>query len=202
MNKNSSITTLEEAIVRIDQLTRKKGKPALVAIDGRSGTGKSTIAKKIAQALNGVEINSDNFWSGGSNEEWDKRSPKEKADTAIDWNRLRSEVLEPLRSGKVAKWHSFDWEKGKGLSSTEIVNNPSQLIVLDGAYSSRPELQDLIDLSILIETTNDQVRRQRLIARENEEYMNEWHGRWDVAEDYYFSKVRPRDTFDLIINND
>lgn len=195
-------STLEETIVRIDQLTKENSRPVLVALDGRSGTGKSTIAKKIAQALNGVEINSDNFWTGGSNAEWDKKNPEEKASKAIDWKRLRLEVLIPLLSGKVTKWHSFDWEKGEGLSPTEIINDPTQLIILDGAYSSRPELQDLIDLTILVEISDDHNRRQRLITRENEEYMKDWHGRWDVAEDYYFSEVRPRDSFDLIIKND
>lgn len=196
------LSTLEETKERIRQLIKEKNSPVLVALDGKSGTGKSTIAKQLAEILGGVEINSDNFWSGGPNEEWDKKTPEQKSDKAIDWQRLRSELLIPLLSGKVAKWHSFDWEKGQGLSPTEIINNPSQLIILDGAYSSRPELQDLIDLSILVEVSDDHNRRQRLIARENEGYMKDWHSRWDVAENYYFSKVRPRNSFDLIINND
>ncbi len=194
--------TIEETVELIQQLIKEKDSPVLVALDGRSGTGKSTIAKKLAGSLGGIEINADNFWSGGSNEEWDKRSPEEKSDKAIDWKRLRSEVLIPLLSGEVAKWRSFDWEKGEGLSPTEIINEPKQFIVLDGAYSSRPELQDLIDLSILVEVSDDHNRRLRLITRENKEYMKDWHGRWDVAEDYYFTKIRPNENFDLIINND
>jgi len=31
--------------------------------------------------------------------------------------------------------------------------------------------------------------------------MKDWHGRWDVAEDYYFTDIRPRESFDLIIVN-
>lgn len=203
MNKKLHLlSTLEETKERIQQLIEEKGSTVLVALDGRSGTGKSTIAKQLAESLGGVEINSDNFWSGGSNNEWDMKTPKEKSDQAIDWKRLKTDVLLPLLAGKAARWRSFDWEKGEGLSPTEIINNPSQLIILDGAYSSRPELQDLIDLSILVEVSDDHNRRQRLIERESEEYMKDWHGRWDVAEDYYFSTVRPREVFDVIINND
>lgn len=136
--KLHQLSTLEETKERIQQLIKEKGRPVLVALDGKSGTGKSTIAKQLDESLGGVEINSDNFWSGGKNEEWDKKTPEEKSDQAIDWKRLRSEVLIPLLSGKTAKWHSFNWETGEGLSPTEIVTNPSQLIILDGAYSSRP----------------------------------------------------------------
>ena len=75
------------------------------------------------------------------------------------------------------------------------------MIVLDGVYSARPELADLIDLAILVEAADDTVRRQRLLAREGAPFMDAWHRRWDVAEDYYFTHVRPRSSFDLVITS-
>ncbi len=192
---------LEKTIYKIGQLMNEHQRPILVALDGRSGTGKSTIAKKIAERLGGVEIILDDFWVGGSNEEWDKKSPKEKAETAIDWKRIRTEVLEPLLAGKSATWHPFNWKVGYGLSEKTLHSNPKPLILLDGAYSTRPELQDIIDLSILVEVPDDLHRRARLVVREGEKYMNDWHSRWDVAEDYYFSHIRPRESFDMIILN-
>jgi para-aminobenzoate synthetase len=68
--------------------------------------------------------------------------------------------------------------------------------MLDGAYSSRPELADVIDLSVLIECP-DAARRLRLVEREGEAFMQRWHALWDVAEDYYFRHVRPAEAFDL-----
>jgi uridine kinase len=192
---------LVRAISKIGELMNEKDKPILVALDGRSGTGKSTIAKKIAERLGGVEIIADDFWAGGSNDEWDRKSPKEKAELAIDWKRIRTEVLEPLLAGKSASWQPFDWKAGHGLSQDLLHSEPKPLIVLDGAYSTRPELQDLIDFSILVEIPDDTDRRTRLRERESEEYMNDWHGRWDIAEDYYFSEVRPRESFDFVISN-
>ena len=192
---------IESAISKIEKLMKNNTKSILVALDGRSGTGKSTIAKEIANRLGGVEILADNFWAGGSDEEWDKRTPQEKSNTAIDWKRIRNEVLEPLLSGEPASWRSFDWKAGKGLAKNAIKCNPTKLIVLDGAYSSRPELQDIIDLSILVEAPDDFNRRTRLINREGKNYMDNWHKRWDPAEDYYFSNVRPKSSFDIVIIN-
>ncbi len=193
---------IENVISQIKDLNKKSTKPILVAIDGRSGAGKSTIAKQIASRLNGIAISSDDFWIGGSDEEWDKCTPQEKSDRAIDWKRIRTEVLEPLLEGKPAVWRSFNWKTGVGLTDECIKAKPTKIIVLDGAYSSRPELQDIIDLSILVEISEDTNRRERLIKREGKDYMSSWHKRWDPAEDYYFSSVRPKSSFDIIITND
>lgn len=192
---------LVSAVLKIKELLTMSTTSILVALDGRSGTGKSSIAKELAEQLDGLVIISDDFWVGGSDEEWRKKSPKEKSETAIDWKRLRTQVLEPLLKGKPASWKTFNWEKGEGLSFETIHADPKKLIILDGAYSARPELQDLIDLSILVETRNDHTRRERLLKREGKDFMRNWHSIWDESEDHYFQTVRPKVSFDLVIEN-
>ncbi|MCR4330001.1 MAG: (d)CMP kinase [Candidatus Roizmanbacteria bacterium] len=193
---------IEKAQSIIKKFLKTSNRPMFVAIDGRSGTGKSTIANELAKRLGGVVILSDDFWVGGTDSEWLARKPKERASLAIDWMRIKSDVLEPLLAGKRASWHPFDWEKGSGLSEKYIHADSKQLIILDGAYSTRPELLDLIDLSILVELTNDFIRRERLVKRESREYMTNWHNIWDSAEDYYFTEIKTRASFDIIIAND
>jgi uridine kinase len=195
-NKN-----LGNAIQKVKIKMESTQKPILVALDGRSGTGKTTIAKEISKELGGVVIASDDFWVGGSDDIWFNLKPKERADKAIDWRRLRSDVLDPLLRGEHAVWHPFDWKRGYGLAEENIKCPAAKLIILDGAYSSRPELRDIIDISILVKTPDDSDRRVRLIKREGEEYMKNWHEIWDSAEDYYFTNVRPEESFDLIIEN-
>lgn len=192
---------IEEATSKVKEIMVCRNVPILVALDGRSGSGKSTIAKIIAVRLGGVEITADDFYAGGSDDEWDGRSSQEKVSMVIDWRRLRSEVLEPLLAGRRASWHPFDWNAGKGLAAHYINRDPTPLIVLDGAYSARPELSDIIDLSVLVEVPDDSDRRVRLVKREGKKYMDDWHRRWDPAENYYFSKVRPKTSFDLVIEN-
>lgn len=197
----STIKYIENVIENIKSLIKKKSTTVVVAIDGKSGAGKSTIAEMIASKVGGVYIKTDDFWAGGANKLWDTRSIAQKVELAIDWKRLRKEVLEPLLSGKQAKYHPYDFINDNGLSKEIIVKQPSTVIILDGAYSSRPELEDIIDLKVLVEVLDDNHRRKRLVNREGDAYMLDWHKRWDSAEDYYFSYLRKRDSFNAIIVN-
>jgi len=149
--------------------------------------------------MGGIIVLGDDFFTGGPDAEWDARSTEAKVADCIDWRRLRKEALEPLLAGQIASWHPFNFISGVGLSPEVIQREPAALIILDGAYSCRPELADIVDLSVLIEITDDKLRRQRLLVREGQDFMSSWHKRWDDAEDHCFSQVVPRSKFDLII---
>lgn len=177
-----------------------KNNVLVISIDGRSGSGKTTLAKSLSKLLDGIEIHADDFWTGGSNDIWDVCTPKERAELAIDWKRIRNEVLIPLRKGKQAKWHPFDFVKNEGLVKDAVIREPVQIVFLDGAYSARPEYGQLVDIRVLIKAKNDSDRRKRLVSREGQEYMNDWHSRWDAAENYYFEHVMPEEKFDLMIS--
>jgi len=212
---NRPTLSVETLLGKIREKLKTNVRPFVVALDGQSGAGKSTLAARVAKECGGVVVQGDDFYVGskdGSEQGWDTSSAKDKADLAIDWKRLRREALEPLLSGRIASYRPFDWlgwaraqqfDASKveiGLGDTVITHNPAPLIVLDGVYSTRPELADLIDLKILVETP-DELRRQRLIAREGQDFMKDWHQRWDMAEDYYFIHIRPRSSFDFIMPN-
>lgn len=114
--------------------------PLVVALDGRSGAGKSTVAAVLAREFDAAVLETDDFYAGSAS-----------------------------------------------------------VIVLDGVYSARPELADRVDLAVLV-TLPEAMRRERLLAREGKEFMDAWHARWDVAEHHYFTEVRPRESFDLVLD--
>ena len=183
---------------KIRQIESNPPHPILVALDGRSAAGKSTLAAAVAPLVGAVVIDGDDFYSGGTAESWDAMNAAEKADHCMDWRRQRS-VLEKLAMGETASWHPYDWEADDGsLAPTPVICEPAPVIILDGAYSARPELDDLFDLRVLLDAPAD-LRRAQLIEREGEGHREEWNARWDEAEQWYFGKVMPPESFDLVI---
>ncbi len=187
-----------------------RGRPLYVGLDGRSGAGKSTLAEAITARLEAepndlrvTVIDGDQFYAGGTAESWDRQSPSEKAARVIDWRRQRR-VLQQLRDSGVAEWHPFDWEaedwdrEPVPLASQPICARAGSIVLLEGAYSCRPELHDLLDLRMLLDVPRD-VRRRQLLEREGAAYRADWEARWSAAEDYYFGSVMTPGRFDLVL---
>lgn len=195
-----------EQLLRIIETFLDRGLSIALAIDGPSGAGKSTLAMALAAALPATVVPTDDFFAAQiTSPEWDARTPMERARDAIDWKRLRELALEPLRRGRPAVWSPFDFAAGErsdgsyAMSTRVKRRDPANVVVLDGAYSARPELADLLDLCILIDTS-EAVRRARLEARESPAFLRAWHDRWDAAEAYYFRHVRPASSFDVVVD--
>lgn len=189
-----------EAIVAvIADLLVDRVRPVLVALDGRSGAGKSTLARSVAAEVGAGVIEGDDFYAGGTADEWDAMTPAAKADHCVDWAR-QHEVLTTLASGRDATWFPYDWDADDGrLSSDPKTCRAAPAVILEGAYVARPELTDLLDLRILLDT-DPIVRRFRLLHCEGRAYRTEWEARWSVAEDHYFTSVMPPAAFDLIVH--
>lgn len=185
--------------------------PLVVGLDGRSGSGKSTLAEVLVARLGRDQtgrptvtvIEGDLFYAGGSGATWDLRTAAQKADRVIDWRRQRT-VLEDLLRAGWAEWHPFDWDADDwdaddvSLSREPVRAVAAPVVVLEGAYSCRPELHDLLDLRVLLEIPHE-VRRRRLRDREGDEYHDEWDARWSAAEEHYFGSVMPPHRFDLVL---
>lgn len=181
--------------------------PLVLALDGGSGSGKSTIARCIGAELEATIIPCDGFFAANiPDSEWLIRSPAEKVREAIVWQRIRDEALVPLLNGEIARWHSFDFEAGLSKDGTYPMQaeyterEPNAIIILDGIYSTRPELSDYVDLAVLVDVPIKE-RHQRLKLREEADFLKAWHERWDEAEEYYFTQIRPPESFDLIVQN-
>jgi uridine kinase len=207
-----SLTDAAELLALLRARAAEADRTLFVGIDGRSGAGKSTLAARLVEELAtgptpiaAVVVEGDDFYAGGTAARWDRRTAEEKADQVIDWRRQRA-VLEGLRDGGVATFHPFDWDSDDWdqdpppYADDPITVEPASIVILEGAYSCRPELHDLLDLKVLLEIP-DHVRRTRLIEREGDAYQAEWDARWSEAEAHHFGVVMPPTRFDLVVDD-
>ncbi|WP_179957637.1 uridine kinase family protein [Exilibacterium tricleocarpae] len=186
--------------------------PIVVALDGPSGSGKSTIATIVADTLNAESmaggavvtvIEGDQFYRGGSATTWDKWSVGEKMNHVMDW-RCQRTLLKSLLDTGVGIWRSFDWDS-EDWDTDMIPLKPepnccvaTPMVLLEGVYSARPQLADLVDLRVLVKIP-DAVRHDQLRQREGGAYGSDWDSRWAEIEDYYFAEVMPEEAYDLIL---
>ena len=174
---------------------QQKVSPFIVAVDGRSGVGKSTIAQALAERLDACVVEGDDFYAGGI--ELRSDSAASRAAACIDWTRQRT-IIEALAAGRSAHWRAFDWEAFDGRLCDESTKlEPRPVVILEGVYAARPELADLLDLRVVL-VVPDEERLARLAAREGT--IGPWERQWHEAEHFYFEAIMPIDRFDIIIS--
>jgi uridine kinase len=171
----------------------------VVAIDGGAGAGKSTLAKGIRDRLGSVSIlRTDHFFLPLNEYSAARLTPDEAYRLYFPWQRMRDEALLPLRRGQTARYQRYDWEADR--LNQWVTIEPNEIVLVEGVYSTRPELRSLVDITIFIETPRDE-RQKRMHARGHLErdIKNDWLIPWMTAEDWYFANVRPSERADLVV---
>lgn len=169
----------------------------LVAIDGCGGAGKSTLARGIRDSVVNVSIvRTDDFFRPLNEYPARILTPARAYELYFPWERMRDEALAPLRNGRTARYQRHDWTTD-ALGDWVIVE-PNPIVIVEGVYSSRPELRDLLDAIIFIDAPRE-VRRRRMLARGPDN--SDWMTPWMAAEDWYLEHVRPQESADLILTS-
>jgi phosphoribulokinase len=163
-------------------------RPLLIAIDGPGGSGKSTLAQELGRRLPGaVVVQGDDFYRDVPAADREQLDAAAGYEQYFDWQRLRREVLLPVREGlPVLRYQRYDWE-GARMGAWVEVRMPA-IVVVEGVYTLRPALADLVDLTVFVATgETTRLERQRLRG----ENTDGWIRRWMAAEDHYLRTERP-----------
>ena len=179
---------------------RTPGRVIVAALDGHSGAGKSTLAAAVAGDVGAAIVHVDDFYRDLPDVDRITLTPAEGFDRYFDWERIRAEALTMLMRRERARFRCFDWAAGGGLTSV-ITVEPREIVILEGVYAARPEFDDLIDVSVLVEVASEErarrrAERHRTVSRDD---VSGWDARWGAAEDLYFRTIRPRGAFDLVV---
>ena len=207
-SNHNLVDACSKVLLAIQRLLASRPGPVVVALDGGSGAGKSTLASLIASKAETAVISVDDFFSAHIPEnQWEAFSVEERLQHVFDWHRLRESAIKPLLAGHRARWYVFDFASGLradgtyGMQADPAEVEPADVILLDGAYSAGPELADLVDLAVLIDVSIEE-RHARLAPREDKDFLEHWHQLWDPVEEIYFTCIRPKESFDLVVRGE
>lgn len=170
-----------------------KQKPVIIALDGFGGSGKTTLAKKLSDALGDCYVIAmDDFIVKEKITEpsWDKGS--------FDRRRLEQQVLMPAKSGNPVRYQKLIWQSNS-LSEPVAVPNVSYLVV-EGISTLHPDISKYFDYKIWVDAPIE-VSKQRGQARdkgnENEQHWELW-AKNDLD---YQSRYHPERVADFVYNN-
>ncbi|HVD19936.1 MAG TPA: NTP transferase domain-containing protein [Propionibacteriaceae bacterium] len=183
---------------------RQKGvdRPVVIAIDGPSCSGKSILATAVALRSGASVLEGDDFYRDTlpslSTAQREAMSDAAVVDAVIDWVRLRDQALVPLRAGEAATFQPYDWDANDGRLAPPRIIPAAEVIIVEGVYAARPELAELIDLTVYL-GIDPGLRADRYAEREADD--PDWQRFWERGERYYFSVVRPPASFDIQLDD-
>lgn len=162
------------------------GPVRMVVIDGPAGSGKTTLAGAVTDALAGRGVDAallhlDDVYEGWSGLEGSL------------WPRLAAQVLEQLRRGRPGRYQRYDWTAG-GFDGWVDVPVP-QVLVLEGCGSARREADRFAVLRVWVQAPPD-LRLARGLARDGAGARPQWE-RWMHDEAAHFAQERTAERADV-----
>lgn len=150
------------------------GRPVVLAVDGRSNGGKTTLAARIGEAVPGsAVVHTDDIAWGHSRFGW--------ADLLIEG------ILVPVHQGRAVSYRPPGWAEHGREGSIEVPAG-CPLLIIEGDGAGRREAADLIDVLIWVQSDEREAERRVLtrIGKPNEA-PTLWHHREWMAEEIPFN---------------
>ncbi|WP_456283348.1 hypothetical protein [Microbacterium sp. JZ101] len=155
-----------------------------VVVDGRSGAGKTTLARLVVEAWPGAQLVSlDELYPG--------------------WGGLREGaalacalVLAPHAAGSVGRYRRFDWALGT-FAGAEVRVDPDRPLVVEGCGALTPASAEVADASVWLDA-EAALRRERALARDGDGFAPYWD-MWAAQEDAHIASEAPEARADLAL---
>jgi uridine kinase len=190
--------------------------PVRVAVDGCSAAGKTTLADELAQVLRArigraiIRVGIDYFKRAVElRTGYPEGSPESYYLDSWDNAAIRDRLLIPLGPGGDRRYRTavMDLPARAAIDAPVQVAPGDAVLLADGAFLQRPELDRYWDLRIYVDVSFDEVLR-RGIARDQQwmgsagQAEHRYRTKYIPGERRYVDEVRPRERAEVVVGND
>lgn len=176
----------------LDTLRLRPG--MVLAIDGKCGSGKTTLASLLAACLDVDVIHLDSFFLPV-----DLRTPQRFAQIGgnVHYERFLAEVLQGIASKQPFSYRHFDCKTCDYAHSISVSN--TRPIVVEGSYSLRPEFRPFYTQTVYLHV-DEQTQAQRILKRNGPVQYQDFLTRWIPRENAYFQGFDIANQADLVVD--
>ncbi|WP_246664924.1 uridylate kinase [Neorhizobium sp. P12A] len=190
-------------------------RPIRVAVDGRTASGKTTLADELAEQLIAVgrdviRTSIDGFHRPKAERyARGRHSPEGYYYDARDLDAINALLLSPLGAGGNHEYRtaSFDLLNDQAIKQAARIASSDAILIVDGTFLQRPELVENWDLVIFVETT-EATSAQRGVGRDTqllggiEAARQLYAARYQPAYRLYETICAPATSADVVFNNE
>jgi len=199
-----SVCDIEQLNCITDQLERieerageliRDGRTICIAIDGRCGSGKTTVAELLAKRLNATLFHMDDFFLRA-----EQRTPERLATPGgnVDYERFIEEIMQPMREGKEVFLRKFNHATFQPGEPVKVDIN--RVVIVEGSYSCLPILREYYDLKLFVVAEKEE-RLKRIYKRSGPQKYEMFINKWIPMEELYFSGIDTEKCCDFVVNN-
>lgn len=174
----------EDVIALVRRARPRCGEVTVVCLDGPAGSGKTTLAACLSEALDGAPVvHLDDLYRG-----WEQ-------DLGTVPARLRAWLLDPWADGLPGCHPRYDWAAQRYVEWIELPVAP--VVILEGCASAGRAVRNVASVVVWVEA-DEGVRLARGIARDGAQLADHWLA-WQVHEADHFAADDTRASADLIV---
>ena len=168
--------------------------PYMLSIDGRCASGKTTLANELSQSLSCNVVHMDDFYLPFA-----LRTPERMAQPGgnIEFERLKNEIILPLKSGSNAVYRPYACHEDRFLPSVRL--SAAANIIIEGSYSCHPLLADMLDIKVFMDIASE--KQLSRIALRNSNHVEAFRTVWIPREEFYFAECAVRERCDAVLMN-
>lgn len=195
--EHNKVALVEKIIEKIDAFMKthlQANRPFIIGIDGRCGSGKTTISGLLESHYDANCFHMDDFYLPLA-----MRTPERMSQPGgnVHYERFLEEVVVPVSNGKSVQYNTYDCTVQALVPLRTL--SPKAIVIIEGAYALHPSIRSHYDMTLFV-THSPECQKKRILERNGEKKLFEFELRWIPLEEFYISKCSPDAFCDLMID--